>query len=317
MTAESRPVGILANVTKPSALSAVLPLLRFLARKRVPAVVETEVAALLAPAAREARVRIPQIAERADIARDARFIVTYGGDGTLLAAAREARGTDTPILGVNLGKLGFLADIDADDAIAAVDRVLRGEYRIEKRMTLTALLDGDRDRHHALNDVVVSKSGSARVIRVEAYVDGAFLATYYADGIIIATPTGSTAYSLATGGPIVVPSSDVLVVSPISPHTLTARPIILPASSHLFLHAATVDGGVLVMADGQTAREASASVTLTVRRGSKSLRLIKDVGPTYYDMLRRKLRWAQDHRFEAEAQRQAHSMTPTNAGYTT
>ena len=316
MPSDSRPVGIFANVTKPLALSAVDPMLRFLARRHVDALLETDVADALATETKRVAKYARRAATRNEIARDSRFIVTYGGDGTLLAAARDARAYETPILGVNLGKLGFLADVDAEDAISSVDRVIRGDFRVEKRLTLTGFLGSQKDRHHALNDIVVSKSGAARVIRIEAYVNGDFLATIYADGLIIATPTGSTAYSMATGGPIVVPSSDVMLFSPISPHTLTARPIIIPASSQVFIRATTSDGTVMVMADGQIVCEGMRDVSLGIRRGSKSLRLIKDVGPTYYDMLRRKLSWAQDHRFEAEAQQQSTTSSTFTTGHT-
>ena len=299
MTSPSPSVlGIFAHTGKEGLVEYILPLLRSLRRRKVPYLVEHDLAAVL-PASFVGQGDTSAAATRDDIARRSDVVITFGGDGTMLAAARVVQQYETPLLGVNLGKLGFLADIATEDVLPAVDRLLSGEYRIEKRMTLTAVDLQYKTRYRALNDIVITKNGTARVLRIETFVNGGFLATFLADGLIVATPTGSTAYSLATGGPIVVPSSNVIVLSPISAHALTARPIILPADSEIMLRA-TIDGegSVMVMADGVYFRMDDTETALTVRKGSKPVNLVKDIGPNYFEMLRTKLSWAQDRRFE-------------------
>ena len=165
-----------------------------------------------------------------------------------------------------------------------------------ERRIIYATFPGIEQIDSTLNDIVVCKTGIARVIEIEAFIDGEFLATFVADGIIFATPTGSTAYSMATGGPIVVPSSEVIIICPISAHTLTARTVVVPAASRISLQARSDDGSVLVMADGQVVSQDTA-VELSIARGVKDVHLVKQFGHSYYHMLRKKLSWAQDHRF--------------------
>jgi NAD+ kinase len=301
--------GIFANTDKPDLFDALRPLLQHLRQRRIAFLVEDDVKALLA-ARKYPGVSKVQSAPRARIAREADVVMTFGGDGTLLAAAQETLSHNTPILGVNLGKLGFLADVNMDESRAAIDAIIDGRYRVEPRMTLSASLDYQVKKYHALNDIVISKSGKAHVVHIEAYFDGQYLATFLADGIIVATPTGSTAYSLATGGPIVVPSSDVIVVSPISAHALTTRPMIVPGRSELVLHTTAETGSIMAMADGQMITENRRSFTIRVRKGQQSVQLVKDIGPEYFDTLRRKLSWAQDHRFLGTQDRSLRNTRP-------
>jgi NAD+ kinase len=294
--------GVFANLEKPDLYNALRPLLQHLRRRRIPFMVEEDIHVLLAERKYPGAARLVA-APRARIAREADVVMTFGGDGTLLAAAQETLAHETPLLGVNLGKLGFLADVNMDGVRDAIDAIIGGRYRVEQRMTLSASLDYQTQQYHALNDVVISKSGTAHVVNIEAYVDGQFLATFLADGIIVATPTGSTAYSLATGGPIVVPSSDVIVVSPISAHALTTRPLIIPGRSEVVLHTSTEAGAIMAMADGHMITENRRSFTTRVRKGRHCVQLVKDIGPDYFEMLRRKLSWAQDHRFSARKPR--------------
>ncbi|MDH7514421.1 MAG: NAD(+)/NADH kinase [Bacteroidota bacterium] len=291
----SKPVGIFPHSGKPGTGAVILSLAQFLRRKGVPVLVPTDTAGMIRTTGKGTASGLTT-ATPSEIARRSRFVVAIGGDGSMLAAAREVLPYGTPVLGINLGKLGFLADIDAEEAVPAVDAVLRGEYRIEKRMTLSGTV-GKRCTCHALNDIVVNKTGTSRVIRIEAFVDDEFLATFLADGFIVSTPTGSTAYSLATGGPVVVPSSDVIILSPIAAHALTARPIIIPGGSRVRLHAFAEAGAVMVNADGEGIVMGATDVVLTVRRGARPVRLIKGVGWKYFEMLRKKLAWGQDRRF--------------------
>lgn len=288
-------IAIFGHTGKRGMIESLASVLRSFAHEPIDFMIEDSVAEYLR-AQHESGLPPFVTGTRSELARKANMVIAFGGDGTLLAAARETLAADTPILGVNLGKLGFLADTNAEDTHDVVEAILHGRYRIEERMTLTARMADSNAESHALNDIVVCKSGIARVIEIEASINGEFLATFVADGIIFATPTGSTAYSMATGGPIVVPSSEVIIICPISAHTLTARTVVVPASSRITLKARADEGSVMVMADGQVMSQDTASVELSVTRGVKDVHLVKKFGVSYYHMLRKKLSWAQDHR---------------------
>jgi NAD+ kinase len=288
--------GIFGNTGKTEVFQAIEPVLKYFVDEDIFFCIETDVAAHLDPRLLSSRQE-PVIAGRKEISRLVDVIITFGGDGTMLAAAQVAMESGTPLFGVNVGKLGFLADINTDESLHAIDRILRGEYAIEERGTLEGRFEQHHSSFSALNDIVISKSGKARVIHIDAYVDGDFLASFFADGIIVSTPTGSTAYSLATGGPVVVPSSHVVIISPISAHTLTARPIIIPADCTIRISAVTEEGTALVMADGQVICEENTTQDIHITRGRFPVKLVKHVGSDYFEMLRTKLHWAQDSRF--------------------
>ncbi len=229
------------------------------------------------------------------------LIISVGGDGTMLAAARMVGGSGVPILGVNLGKLGFLAEVSVDHLVECLDDIRKGRYVIEERMTLEATVSADpAKRYTALNDIVIDRGSSPRVVDLETTVTDDFLATYTADGIILATPTGSTAYSLASGGPIVEPHSPVVIVNPISPHTLSARPVIVSAESVIRV---AVRGGVAqvhITGDGQFGDFFPPPVEFTIRRGKQTVRLVKTSCRTYFDLLRTKLMWGRDIRVDKD-----------------
>jgi NAD+ kinase len=294
-----RCIGLFANPARPEACDVIVPVAELLLRRGVTVKVEDAVSRWLAERG-DGLVQRVEAGSRADLAGTVDVIVTFGGDGTMLAAAQDALPHSTPILGVNLGKLGFLADVNANATLDAIAELLERRCRIEDRMTLSGALAGSAE-FHALNDIVISKGGHARIVHIDASVDGDFLATFLADGIIIATPTGSTAYSLATGGPIVVPSSDVIIISPISAHTLTARPIIVPGGSRVHLEARLDEGSILLMYDGRVTEHHPPVLSIDIRRGDRPLRLVKHAAPTYFSMLRKKLSWARDERFAQDA----------------
>lgn len=226
-------------------------------------------------------------------------LVAFGGDGTILSAARLVGRRGTPILGVNLGKLGFLAEFAVEDMEEWVSALLTRKYKVEDRMVLEASTNArHRRRFYGLNDIVISKSGSSRVIDLHTFVNNEHLVTYTADGLIIATPTGSTAYSLATGGPIVVPESKAITLSPICPHTLTARPVIVPDSSSIRVVIDREARAVHITADGQVEEILHPPVEFTIRRASYSVRLVKRLDRSYYDVLRAKLMWGRDVRVD-------------------
>lgn len=287
--------GLFGHSGKQAAVDALRVAITFLEQREIPFLVDEGIAALLPFTLDDESVGA--LAPRATIAREADFVITFGGDGTMLAAIQATLPFDTPVLGVNLGKLGFLADVGADEALWAIEQILESRHTVERRMTLTGRIGVTGQEFHALNDIVVGKSGTARVISIDAYVNGDFLASFLADGIIISTPTGSTAYSLATGGPVVVPSSEVIVISPISAHTLTARPVIVAGTSNITICASTEEGTLMVMNDGQAVLRDTLSVDMEISRGRHSVALIKNLGPNYFETLRAKLGWGQDGRF--------------------
>jgi NAD+ kinase len=224
------------------------------------------------------------------------MLISLGGDGTILRFARLLGASKTPILGINLGKLGFLAEVSLDEMDQCLDEILRNEYAIETRMMLESYGNGMKSRFTALNDIVVSKYGASRVMDIETYVNNEFLATFTGDGIIISTPTGSTAYALANGGPIVTPRNRSITISPICPHTLTARPVIVPDDSIIVLKVLSTVSGIQLTADGQQEKQLSSPAKITVQKADCEARLVKRKGTSYYEVLRKKLHWAKDVR---------------------
>ncbi|HTK83094.1 MAG TPA: NAD(+)/NADH kinase [Bacteroidota bacterium] len=224
------------------------------------------------------------------------MLVSLGGDGTMLTAARMVGEHGTPILGINLGKLGFLAEVSAKEIERCIDEILSGSYTIEDRVALTASADRNNKSYFALNEFVVDRGSSPRLIDLETAVNGEYLATYAADGIIVTTPTGSTAYSLANGGPLVVPQSDVLVITPIAPHTLTARPVIIPSDQVITVVIQSAAHDVHITADGQIEGFYQTPVKFTIRKAPYATRLVKRKERSYFHLLRTKLLWGRDGR---------------------
>jgi NAD+ kinase len=221
-------------------------------------------------------------------------VLSLGGDGTLLRGARLACRRGIPIFGLNLGHVGFLAAAGPDAAPRALAHIARGDYAIERRLALEARL-GDGDPFVAVNDVVVHKGGIARVIRLAVHVDGEPVGPYSADGIIVATPTGSTAYSMSAGGPIVVPSVDALVITAICPHTLAVRPLVVPAGARITIRPLDPvpgpDSELLVSLDGQTAARIAPSQELHVSRAPRPVLLARLGEESFFGRLSLKLQW--------------------------
>jgi NAD+ kinase len=224
------------------------------------------------------------------------ILISLGGDGTILRVARLVAEKGTPILGVNLGKLGFLAEVSLDELDDCLSEILNQQYTVEDRMMLQAHANGSRKHFYALNDVVVDKAGSSRVMDIEAYVDNEYLATFSGDGLIISTPTGSTAYSLANGGPIVTPANTAIAISPICPHTLTIRPVLVPDSCTIRLKIPSAPKRIHFTADGQQELFLAPPVEVVVQKAPCTARLVKRKNSSYYDLLRRKLHWGRDIR---------------------
>lgn len=223
-------------------------------------------------------------------------LITFGGDGTLLRGARLLGGRETPILGVNFGRLGFLTTATRDGLDQALDALVAGRYVTERRQVLQAAIkDGagaQRAVQMAVNDVAVHKGGVARVVRVNVYINGENVGPYSADGIIVATPTGSTAYSLSAGGPIVVPGVEAMVVTPIAAHTLAVRPLVVPATYRIVIE--PMEGwadDLLVSFDGQTGTTLAPGDTVDVRRADHRVCLIRLGGDGFFSRMRQKLHW--------------------------
>jgi len=232
--------------------------------------------------------------ERNDIPSLAELIIVLGGDGTLLSVARIAHPSNVPILGVNLGSLGFLTEIALPELYNTLESVLSNQYSIEHRMLLNASLwrrDKKVANYHVLNDVVINKSALARIVNLRVTVDDQYMTSYRADGLIIATPTGSTAYSLSAGGPIMHPSMHALVLSPICPFDLTNRSIVVPDRSKIQVELTTENEDVSVTLDGQEGCEIFTGDVLVVQKSESSLRLVQAPGKNYYELLRNKLQW--------------------------
>jgi len=237
-----------------------------------------------------------ELAERADL------LVVFGGDGTILRAARLAAGRGTPILGVNMGGFGFLAEVSTSDFADAIEDLLAGRYHLDERMMLQA----DVEHHNAaqsllaLNDMVVTKSGVARVLRLRVSVNGEHLAGYPADGVIVSTPTGSTAYSLSAGGPILDPRVQALVITPISPHTFNSRAVVVAGDDVITVEVAGPDPEAILSVDGRVGVTLTAVRRVIVRRARQTTRFIRLGDTSFYSILRTKLAWAERAATEEE-----------------
>ena len=222
-------------------------------------------------------------------------LLTLGGDGTLLRGARLLGGHEVPILGINMGRLGFLTCCPADQLAHSLMRFARGDFSIESRMLLEATVVGpdrrQRDSWLALNDVAIHKGGFARVVSLRVAVDDELIASYAADGVVISTPTGSTAYSLSAGGPVVVPTLETIIVTPISPHTLAIRPVVLAPTSKVTVQADGAPEALMVTVDGQVGTTFGAGDTLSVGRFPKSIKIVRFPGSSFFATLRQKLGW--------------------------
>lgn len=215
-------------------------------------------------------------------------LVVLGGDGTLLKAANTAAFTGTPLLGVNMGRLGYLTDAGAADAIPALERLLTGEFSVERRIMLEASVDG-KDCRLALNDAMAGREGSPKLLSFKVDINGENMDTYQADGVLVATPTGSTAYNLSAGGPIIKPDADILTITPICPHSLHVRSAVISAQDTVSVTVLSEAKAALFM-DGEQTTALAAGDTVTIRRSDYVTNVIKTTKQGFYDILRKKMR---------------------------
>lgn len=223
------------------------------------------------------------------------LLVALGGDGTMISTVRLVSGRGTPVLGINLGTLGYLTEFSVENAMSALESVARGDYHVVKRMLLEwqVLRDGTPvGSGSALNDVVVNKSALARIIEIDCSVGSDYVTTYRADGLIVATPTGSTAYNLSAGGPIIAPEAEVISICPICPHTLTNRPLVLPYDVEIKLRLNTRDAEVMLTSDGQTGMPLLAGDRVEITRSPRTFNTVSAKDRDYFEILRSKLKWS-------------------------
>jgi NAD+ kinase len=286
-------VGILAKARLTAATPHLLEIDEWLRARGIVAIFESDTAGLMPPGAAR------QVMSRVDLASHADMVVVLGGDGTLLSMADcigEA-GTNTPILGVNFGSLGFLTEVTLLELYRSLEAALSGRAQVEERLMLRATTTRRGQlfaQSIAVNDAVVTKTARSRMIDLSVSVGGEFVTRVRADGLIIATPTGSTAYNLSAGGPIVQPSVDALLLTPIAPHTLTNRPIVIPATLPIRVQPNMQDRDeAFVTFDGQAGFQLEAGDEIVVSRAPQLLRLIKPSTRSYFEVLRTKLKWGE------------------------
>jgi NAD+ kinase len=281
-------IGIVAKTDRQEARPMLTELLRWCAGNGLEAVLEKDTASLV-PEASVTAVSKPDLPAHADV------LVVLGGDGTLLSVARLVGDLGVPILGVNIGGLGFLTAFTADEMFLALEALRRDELVVEERMMLAARVTRQGERltdYVALNDVVITKSAMSRIITLAVSVAGEFATGYRADGLIISTPTGSTAYCLSAGGPIVFPTMEAMVLTPICSHTLTNRPIVLPATQVLAVTLES-DQDVMLTLDGQVGFALKRADTVEIRRAAARTRLVRVPHKHFFAVLRTKLKWGE------------------------
>jgi NAD+ kinase len=281
-------LGIVAKTDRDEARTVIPQLLDWCAARGIQPILEKETAGVCPQAT-------CGVVGRSELPSHSDLLLVLGGDGTLLSMARMVGDLGVPILGVNLGGLGFLTALTLDELFPALEAYLRDELVIEERMLLEARVyrQGERlGEYAALNDVVITKSAMSRIIRLEVAVDGDFATGYRADGLILSTPTGSTAYCLSAGGPIVFPTMDAVVLTPICSHTLTNRPIVLPATQRISITLLT-DQDVMLTLDGQVGFALKANDTVEVRRAAARTRLLRVPQKHFFSVLRTKLKWGE------------------------
>lgn len=280
-------VGVVAKLSSAEALAAAAELAEWLARRGLAVVAEPRTAEAVAALAGHG-AHLPEAA--------CDLVVVLGGDGTLLSVARTM-GDGAPILGVNLGRLGFLTEIGRAELYPALVEVLAGRFEIEERQLADVAVargSGEGERFRALNDAVIAKSAVARIIEMDLSVDGAFVARYRADGLIVSTPTGSTAYNLSAGGPILEPRLPVTVIAPICPHTLSLRPIVVPDGAQIEVRLDPAQREpVYLTVDGQEGTDLGAGDRVLYRRAGAAARLVRIAGRSFFETLRGKLHWGE------------------------
>jgi NAD+ kinase len=286
-------IGIIAKQNKPEAVPIVRNLIEWFQPKKIEVYIEEGMGNLFTPHPSATNLCF---VEKKEIPSYAEMIIVLGGDGTLLSVARLVEDHDVPILGVNLGGLGFLTEITLEELYRVLERVVQGDFVTDERVVLNAAVTRRGERlaeFVVLNDAVINKGALARIIDLETTINGEYLTTFKSDGLIISTPTGSTAYSLSAGGPIVYPSLHCIIITPICPHTLTNRPIVIPNDVQIRATLKTKQQEVILTLDGQQGFSLEFEDVIEVRKAEGRILLIKSPYRHYFEVLREKLKWGE------------------------
>jgi NAD+ kinase len=280
-----KKIGIVANIEKEKIADHVISLKKWLEKKGVGVFLETEISE---------KIGFRKGLKWNDLARKSELIVVLGGDGTMLRTARCVAKYNVPILGINMGSFGYLTEVNLNEIHSTLELIIRGEFVTEKRMMLDVSIKHGRTVTNVgdvLNDVVINRGNLSRMNELEMAVDGEYLTTYKGDGLIVSTPTGSTAYSLSAGGPIVFPGKDLIIINPICPHTLTNRPIIFSEDSNLKITLWSKDKGAMLTLDGQVAHKIISGDVVTIKKSKHVIKLVLSPYRSYGKILRSKLGW--------------------------
>jgi NAD+ kinase len=280
-----KKVGIVANVEKENIAEFAAALKKWLEDRKIKVSLEANIAAAVG---KSGGFKMEDLASHVDL------IAVLGGDGTMLRTARYVAHRNVPIVGINMGTFGYLTEVNLNETYVALELILRGDFLTEKRMMLDVKIRrGNKiiGSGIVLNDVVINRGNLSRIVELETSIDGQYLTTYKSDGLIVSTPTGSTAYSLSAGGPIVFPGKDLIIINPICPHTLTNRPIIFPEKSDLQITLWSKESGATVTLDGQESYRIRAGDVMIVRKSKFVTRLVSSPHRSYGEILRSKLGW--------------------------
>jgi NAD+ kinase len=280
-------IGIIAKKNKPEAIEVTSRLLLWLKERGIEVVLDEDIASQVMPT---------RGVEKAEIPSQVDMVIVLGGDGTLLSVARLPGIENIPIVGVNLGAMGFLTEIPLEELYSTLEKILQGHYEKDRRMTLQAVVRREGKAvasYSVLNDAVINKGAVARIIDLEISINGRYLTTFKADGLILCTPTGSTGYSLSAGGPIIHPSLDCIGLTPICSHTLTNRPLILPDTVTVDVLIKSRHDKVFLTLDGQEGLSLKPDDSISVKKSPNYITLIKSPYRNYFEVLKTKLKWGE------------------------
>ena len=289
-TSSIKRIGIVLKPHQPDALKTMCELTGWLAARDLTLVGGPEIER--AAIAKQTGCLVAEI-EPEKLATNVDLVLVLGGDGTMIATSRLIGDTEVPVLGINFGGLGYLAEFRIEELYEALESILSGKYRLDKRVMLSVELAGaeEKTRNRVLNDVVINKSALARIIEIEAYLNDQFVNSFRADGLIVSTPTGSTAYNLSAGGPVIFPSMNAVVITPICPFTLSNRPIVVPDDATIELRLMTDKEDVALTLDGQVGFPLKVNDRVIIRKSKTTFNLVQPMNRNYFDVLRDKLRW--------------------------
>lgn len=286
--------GIRGNIAKPGLANVVYALTRELDKKGIRYVVDTEISRMIKSQLKKA-IATGKTEAGNELVKRSDFIVSIGGDGTFLSTAKLVGRKNIPIVGVNMGKLGFLAETSIDKAAGFIYDITKKKYHIEQRTVIQAKARGSKETIYGINEIVINQTGIVKTIEIEVLYQNQRVNSYHADGIIVATPSGSTGYSLSAGGPIVYPKTDVFILSALAPHTLTARPVILPDSG-VFKVKVKSRIPINAVADGDTTVSLKLPAEIEIKKAPYTVKIVKSLESNYFKVLTTKLLWGIDKR---------------------